>query len=105
MICNIAAPLFIRNLNLIFRICAIISNYFLCSRKPKDGTEINTLANGLQNFRATSSGLDKSFNQDANTEYNKSVRIVVPNHVIPLDVPQEKHPNSSFANNFIRYTL
>jgi len=88
-----------------FESVPIISNYLLFSRKPKDGTEINTLANGLQNFRATSSGLEKSFNQDANTEYNKSIRIVVPNHVIPLDVPQDKHPNSSFANNFIRYML
>ena len=28
----------------------------------------------------------------------------MPNHVIPSDVPQEKHPNAAYANNFIRTT-
>jgi hypothetical protein len=77
---------------------------FAFSRQPKDGTEVNTISNGSKNL-TTSNGLDKSFNQDANVDNSKSIRIVVPNHVIPLDVPQEKHPNSSFANNFIRYQI
>ena len=38
------------------------------------------------------------------TQNNQIHRTVVPNHVIPSDVPAEKHPNASYANNFIRTT-
>ncbi len=32
------------------------------------------------------------------------VRILVPNHTIPSDVPEDKHPNAGYANNEIRTT-
>ena len=52
----------------------------------------------------TSNVLDRTFNQDSNDDNMKSIRTVVPNHIIPSDVPQEKHPNAAYANNFIRTT-
>ena len=76
---------------------------FICSRKPKDGTEENTIVNGLKTYSHVSKDLASSFDQDANTESDKTIRIVVPNHMIPSDVPQDKHPNAAFSNNFIRY--
>ena len=77
------------------------------SRKLQDGPDFtsNKAASGETNGVSTIKGLDKSFNQvDIKSTQNNPVhRTVVPNHVIPSDVPAEKHPNASYANNFIRY--
>ena len=86
--------------------CNISLVIFEHSRKLKDGTTTdtatNTIANGVNNYVATINNLNKSFNQDVNSQNDKNHRTIVPNHVIPSDVPQEKHPNAAFANNFIR---
>ena len=57
----------------------------------------------MKTYSHASKDLASSFDQDANTESDKTIRIVVPNHMIPSDVPQDKHPNAAFSNNFIRY--
>ena len=76
------------------------------SRKLEDGATNNSatkaVTNGASNYGTTISSLNKSFNQDLNSLNNKLHRTIVPNHVIPSDVPEEKHPNAAFSNNFIR---
>ena len=82
----------------------LVYQLLICfSRKSKDGTELNTAVNGNNSLSVNSNGVDKHAHQDFNYESSKSIRTVVPNHVIPSDVPQEKHPNAAYANNFIRY--
>ena len=79
----------------------LIKAYRFSSRKPSS-TNLNTAANGINNYNTTSTIVEKPLSSDFNHETSKSTRVVVPNHVIPSDVPQEKHPNASYANNFIR---
>ena len=77
------------------------------SRKLQDGPDLtsNKASSGETNGVSTITSLDKTFSKVdiKSTQNNQIHRTVVPNHVIPSDVPAEKHPNASYANNFIRY--
>ena len=63
------------------------------------------MGSGAAESVATFTSAKRPFNQVDFTrnQNNQPHRTVVPNHVIPSDVPADIHPNASYANNFIRY--